>query len=103
MRFAFSKTKYITLTFFQVFNSVNIDVVCNLLAKQALDVALRTGLHAARARLQQVCVDVLRASRGGGYGSYGGGPQQSQQGANIPVAVQVSYPAFISFIPILTI
>ncbi|CAM9672781.1 unnamed protein product [Phaeothamnion confervicola] len=72
----------------RVFESVQIDALCNLLAKQALEVALKGGLDAARMRVQQACVDIVRASRGGGgmggmagggYGGYGGMQQQQQQ------------------------
>ncbi|CAM9383976.1 unnamed protein product [Scytosiphon promiscuus] len=52
-----------------VFDSVSIDVLCNVLAKQALEVSLKSGLDSARSRIQQACVDIIRASRGGGYGS----------------------------------
>ncbi|CAB1113207.1 unnamed protein product [Ectocarpus sp. CCAP 1310/34] len=52
-----------------VFDSVSIDVLCNILAKQALEVSLKSGLDSARSKIQQTCVDIIRASRGGGYGS----------------------------------
>lgn len=32
-------------------------------------VSLKSGLDSARSRIQQACVDIIRASRGGGYGS----------------------------------
>jgi hypothetical protein len=77
-----------------MFDSVSIDAVCNLMAKQALEVALKTGLDAARGRILEVCVDMIRASRGGGGfgGAYSGGPQQQQQqqGVNMPEAIQVT-------------
>jgi protein transport protein SEC24 len=38
----------------EVIASVDVNTVCNLLSKQALDVALKTGLDTARTRLQQV-------------------------------------------------
>ncbi|KAG5179019.1 Sec23/Sec24 trunk domain-containing protein [Tribonema minus] len=70
----------------EIFNSVSIDALCNLVAKQALDVALTSGLDAARARIQDVCVEILRATRGGGYGGYGGAQQQP---AGMPEAIQL--------------
>jgi hypothetical protein len=81
-----------------MFDSVSIDAVCNLMAKQALEVALKTGLDAARGRILEVCVDMIRASRGGGGfgGAYSGGPQQQQQqqGVNMPEAIQVRHMRF---------
>lgn len=59
-----------------VFDSVNIDVLCNILAKQALEVSLKSGLDNARGRIQQACIDIVRASRGGGYGA---SPYMAQQ------------------------
>ena len=49
----------------EVIDSVDTDACCALLAKQALEVALKTGLDKARMRLQQICVEMLRASKGG--------------------------------------
>lgn len=75
-----------------VFESVNIDVLCNILAKQALEVALKSGLDTARGRIQQACVDIIRASRGGGYGSspyMATGAQQQQQAPAISNAIQL--------------
>ncbi|CAM9935481.1 unnamed protein product [Ascophyllum nodosum] len=75
-----------------VFDSVNIDVMCNILAKQALEVALKSGLDNARSRIQQACVDIIRASRGGGYGSspyMAPGGQQQQQPSAISEALQL--------------
>ncbi|CAM9939519.1 unnamed protein product [Sphacelaria rigidula] len=80
-----------------VFDSVNIDVLCNILAKQALEarkqsLSLKSGLDTARGRIQQACVDMVRASRGGGYGSspyMAPGGQQQQQGTAISNAIQL--------------
>jgi len=59
-------------------NSINIDVLCNLMAKQALEIALKTGLDFARNRIFQNAADIIRSNRGGG--SMYGAPaaQQSQ-------------------------
>ncbi len=72
----------------QVINSVNIDILSNLIAKHACDIALRSGLDAARSNLQQICVDILRAGRGGGYGSTGG-PGMGQEPQTIPESMQL--------------
>ncbi|CAM9792514.1 unnamed protein product [Heterosigma akashiwo] len=68
-------------------NSINIDVLCNIMAKQALDVATKTGLDFARTRIFQNAADILRACRGGGaQAAYG--VQQAQQPA-LPEALQL--------------
>jgi len=48
-----------------VIGSVDADVVTTLLAKQALDIGLKTNLDNARNKLQQACVELVRASREG--------------------------------------
>jgi protein transport protein SEC24 len=45
--------------------SVDTDACCNLLSKQALDIASKSTLDNARMRLQQTCVDMIRAAKGG--------------------------------------
>lgn len=45
--------------------SMDTDTCCTLLAKQALDVATKSSLDNARMRLQQVCVEIIKASKGG--------------------------------------
>jgi protein transport protein SEC24 len=45
----------------EVIASVDVDALCNLLAKKALDVAIKTGLDSARTRLQQQCADIFRS------------------------------------------
>ncbi len=73
----------------QVINSANIDIVSNLIAKRAADIAVRLGLDAARANLQQCCVDMLRASRGGGYGPSGRSTMGGQESLAIPESIQL--------------
>lgn len=80
----------------EIVESIDMDCLCNIMARQALDVALKTGLDAGRHRLQSTCVDILRAAQTqtrGGYGAAvaygqppgmagmppGGAPQQQQQ------------------------
>lgn len=45
--------------------SVNVEVCVTLLAKQAISVGIKTNLDNARNRLQQMCVDMCSASKGG--------------------------------------
>eukprot|EP00752_Nemacystus_decipiens_P003181 g2944.t1 len=74
-----------------VFDSVSIDTLCNILAKQALEVSLKSGLDSARSRINQTCVDIIRASRGGGYGSspYMAPGAQQQQSTSMSEAIQL--------------
>lgn len=64
----------------EVAASVDVDALCNILARQALDTALRTGLEPARLRLQTACVDILRGAKpqthmvGRVHGGPGAGP-----------------------------
>lgn len=63
----------VTSVLSDVINSVDTDAVCNLLAKQALDLSLKSGLDTARMRLQQACIDIIKSAKGGGrsVGVYG--------------------------------
>lgn len=49
----------------EVVASVDTDACIALLSKQAMEVSLKSGLDNARMRLQQVCVEMIRAARGG--------------------------------------
>jgi protein transport protein SEC24 len=49
----------------EVIASADTDACCALLAKQALEVALKTSLDNARMRLQQTCVEIIQAAKGG--------------------------------------
>ena len=49
----------------ELVNSVDVFATCNLIAKQAIDVTLKTTLDNARMRMQQICVDLIRAAKGG--------------------------------------
>ena len=89
----------------EVIASVDVDALCNLMAKRSLETALKSGLDAARLRLQQQCADVLRACRsfmagGPGPGMMGGPPggmyhqqqqqqQQQQQPAALPPTLEL--------------
>lgn len=49
----------------EVLHSVDTDACITLMAKQAIETAGKTSLDNARMRLQQMCVDMYRASKGG--------------------------------------
>ncbi len=59
-----------------VFNGVDIDALCNLMAKSEVEMIGKIGVGEARKRLQQKCVDILRFHRNAmtassGYGARG--------------------------------
>jgi protein transport protein SEC24 len=70
--------------------SVDVEAMCNLISKQALELSLKSNLDNARSRLQQICVDIIRAAKKGdsrtvsGYavpapgGMQGGGDSESK-------------------------
>jgi protein transport protein SEC24 len=66
----------------ELMSSIDTDTVCNLMAKQALDMSLKTTLDNARMRLQQTCVDMIRASKGGRMVSGYSVPPPGGPGAN---------------------
>ncbi|CAM9134252.1 unnamed protein product, partial [Ectocarpus fasciculatus] len=47
----------------QMLETVDIDCAVNMAAKQAVDIASKSGFENARLKLQQSCIDILRASR----------------------------------------
>lgn len=49
----------------ELVNTVDVFSTCTLLAKQAIDITLKTNLDNARMRLQQACVDLIRSAKGG--------------------------------------
>jgi len=49
-----------------VTQSIHADVYCNLLSKQGVDYALKNGVGAARARLVQSCVELIKSARSAG-------------------------------------
>jgi protein transport protein SEC24 len=69
--------------------TVDIDTAVNVTAKQAIEIASKTGLESARAKVHQACIDVLRAARSAPMGGYGMAPQQQQQLPAIPASLQL--------------
>eukprot|EP00536_Pseudo-nitzschia_multiseries_P012386 jgi/Psemu1/320236/estExt_fgenesh1_pm.C_4710001 len=49
----------------ELVGGVDVFATLNLMAKQAIDVTLKTTLDNARMRLQQACVDLIRSAKGG--------------------------------------
>jgi protein transport protein SEC24 len=78
-----------------VVESIDIDCVVNLLLKQAVEIAIKTGFENARSRVHQLAVEMLRGCRpqlmGSGYGIPGqyGQPQQQSQDATMPASLQL--------------
>eukprot|EP00970_Alexandrium_tamarense_P007425 scaffold1361_cov269-Alexandrium_tamarense.AAC.5 len=71
----------------EVVQSVDVDALTTLLAKQGLDIGIKSNLDNARQKLQQVCADVIRASKEGdkprtisGYAAPPMGQHQQQGG-----------------------
>ncbi|KAI9922902.1 hypothetical protein PsorP6_000166 [Peronosclerospora sorghi] len=56
----------VTKLFAELFRQVDQDALCNIIAKNALEIALKAGLDSSRSRLQTQCVDIVRAYRNSG-------------------------------------
>ena len=94
----------------EVINTVDCDAMSALLAKQALDVATKTNLDNARGKLQQACVDLIRASKEGdkprrvsGYAApppmMGGQQQQGEEAESDSKAI----PENLTLLPLYTL
>jgi len=68
----------------EVVASVNVDACTALLSKQAVEVVLKSGLDNARMRMQQVCVEIIRAAKGGDRRTVSGYSVPGQQADNNP-------------------
>lgn len=71
----------------EVFRSVDVDTLCNIMAKNALEVALKTGLDSARTRLQNQCADIARAYRNSG--AFGANKQGGGYQLQLPESLQL--------------
>ncbi|GKY91729.1 hypothetical protein MPSEU_000144700 [Mayamaea pseudoterrestris] len=49
----------------ELIGAIDAEASCALLARQAMDLGLKTSLDQTRMRLQQICVDVIRSAKGG--------------------------------------
>jgi len=63
-----------------VVKSIDQEAMCNVLAKQALSVAVKTNLDNARGRLQQICADIIRSAKAGDKRTVSGYTMPTQQG-----------------------
>ncbi|KDO30079.1 hypothetical protein SPRG_05270 [Saprolegnia parasitica CBS 223.65] len=76
----------VTKLYAEVFRSVDVDAMCNLIAKNALEVALKSGLNTARTKLQTIAADIARAYRTSG--AYGANPSTGYQ-LQLPESLQL--------------
>jgi protein transport protein SEC24 len=70
----------------ELFRQVDQDALCNIMAKHALEIALKTGLDSGRSRLQTQCADIVRAYRNSG--AYGA-KQASGYQLHLPESLQL--------------
>ncbi|KAL3938641.1 MAG: hypothetical protein SGARI_001666, partial [Bacillariaceae sp.] len=78
----------------ELITEVDVDASCNLLCKQAVDVSVKTTLDNARMRLQQACVDLVRAAKGGDRRTVSGyavpqAPQSGEQDDSLPESLEL--------------
>lgn len=67
----------VTKLYADMFRTADVDALCNIMAKNALETALKTGLDSARSRLQNQCAEIVRAYRNSGaHGNHQGGGYQ---------------------------
>ncbi|GMH74564.1 hypothetical protein TrST_g8776 [Triparma strigata] len=95
----------VTSVLSDVVGSVDTDAVCNLLAKQALDLSLKSGLDTARSRLQQACMDIIKSAKGGNrnvgvYGATNANYPSQQKQANTQQTQET--PESLALLPLYT-
>ena len=78
--------------------SLDIDCAVNIISKQAIDIAQKTGIETARRRVHENTADILRAAK---HGSVTGGQYAGQYG-NVPrqAASAVELPSTLGFLPL---
>ncbi|CAI5745957.1 unnamed protein product [Peronospora destructor] len=76
----------VTKLFAELFRQVDQDALCNIMAKNALEIALKTGLDSGRSQLQTQCADIVRAYRNSG--AYGA-KQPSGYQLHLPESMQL--------------
>lgn len=80
---------------------VDIDCTVNIIAKQAVDVALQNGLEGARQRIHTSCVEMLRSTKStAGHGHGHGGNQYGQFNQPQAAASVASVPASLMLLPL---
>lgn len=72
--------------FAELFRQADVDALCNIMAKNALEVAIKTGLDSARSRMQAQCADIVRAYRNSG--AYGANQSSGYQ-LHLPESLQL--------------
>jgi len=81
---------------------------CNLLSKQGVDIGIKTSIDNARVRMQQVCADMVRASKGGDKRTVSGytvpqQPQQQPQGGGPGANEDTPLPPNFELLPLYTL
>jgi len=86
----------------EMVEGLDIDCAMNLLAKQAVDIAQKTGMENARQRVNQTTIEIMRASRvgGGGMNQYGQPQQQAPGSGGGGAAAGVSIPSSLLLLPL---
>ena len=85
----------VTNSTLEMMESIDIDCTVNMLAKQAIDIAQKTGMDTARQRVHQVASEIIRSSKGfsqpstapGQYGYHQPAPQTAD--APVPMSLQL--------------
>jgi protein transport protein SEC24 len=70
----------------EIVKGMDVNTACNLLCKQGVDVSVKTSIDQARQRLQNTCVEIIRAAKGGDRRSVSGYsvPQAPVESEDIP-------------------
>ena len=91
----------------EIIGSVDADAMSTLLAKQALDIGIKTNLDNARNKLQQTCVELIRASKEGDkprtVSGYAAPPSMHQQQQGGPENEKKSIPENLKLLPLYTL
>lgn len=74
----------VTKLYAEIFRSADIDSMCNMMAKSAIESTLKGGLDQVRGSLQKTCVSIIRA-----YRTSGAYPQGQGYQVNLPESLQL--------------
>jgi len=83
----------------EMLTGLDIDTAVNIMAKQAVDIATKTGMDNARTRVNQNTVEILRGARGGGAGMMGGAAYGQYPQQAMPAASQ-ELPGTLALLPL---
>ena len=78
-------------------NSLDVDCAVNIISKQAIDIAQKTGIETARRRVHENTADILRAAK---HGNVTGGQFAGQYGVPRQSAPAAEVPATLNFLPL---